>query len=401
MKTLTRQDIGEDKLQTSFDPRAQWQRRRASGSHAVSKPSSIVILAGSNARERIRHEGLQAAQVGVVPAAAGGPKGLALHGLDCFVFGEWLPQAPRPRSLIGASIGAWRMAAAAHTNPAAAFKRLARAYAGQRYTAKPTPAEVSRVCRGVIEQLLANGPTEPLSHPQHRLCVVTTRGRGVLERPRSVGSELLGFSLATLANLSGRKRLAGFMERVIFHDRRDGLPWMKAPFDAFGSRLAALAEATLTDALLASGSIPLLLEPVKDIGGAPPGAYWDGGVIDYHLNLPYSRQPELVLYPHFTDHIVPGWLDKALTWRRARGEWLRNVLMVAPSPSWVASLPRGKLPDRSDFKHYGLDHAARERDWLFSVGESERLGDDFADWLAKPDPDRVVALDRSANGHAC
>ena len=40
----------------------------------------------------------------------------------------------------------------------------------------------------------------------------------------------------------------------------------------------------------------------------------DGGIIDYHLHLPYHRAQGLVLYPHFIDRIVPGWLDKALPW---------------------------------------------------------------------------------------
>ena len=43
------------------------------------------------------------------------------------------------------------------------------------------------------------------------------------------------------------------------------------------------------DALLASGTIPLLCAPVRDVAGAPPGNYWDGALVDYHLLLPYPR----------------------------------------------------------------------------------------------------------------
>jgi hypothetical protein len=84
----------------------------------------------------------------------------------------------------------------------------------------------------------------------------------------------------------------------------------------------------------------MLMKPVRDIAGAPPGHYWDGGIIDYNLALPYARMAgnepgAIVLYPHFSEHIVPGWLDKAMPWRRAaRGPnrgWLDNVLIVAPS----------------------------------------------------------------------
>jgi len=43
------------------------------------------------------------------------------------------------------------------------------------------------------------------------------------------------------------------------------------------------------DALIASGTIPLVCSPVRDIAGAPPGNYWDGALVDYHLLLPYPQ----------------------------------------------------------------------------------------------------------------
>src|SRR5476649_522184 len=95
--------------------------------------SAITIRLGRRARQRIAAEGLQASDIAIVPAAAGGPKGLILHGLDCWSFGHWLAQAPRPRRLVGASIGAWRMAASAFVYPVAAHRRLARLYTSQRY----------------------------------------------------------------------------------------------------------------------------------------------------------------------------------------------------------------------------------------------------------------------------
>jgi hypothetical protein len=42
------------------------------------------------------------------------------------MFGEFFKAAPRQRKLVGASIGAWRMAASAFQDPVAAHKRLAR-----------------------------------------------------------------------------------------------------------------------------------------------------------------------------------------------------------------------------------------------------------------------------------
>lgn len=285
------------------------------------------------------------------------------------------------------------MAAAAHADPVAALDRLTRAYAGQHYTRRPGRAEVSRVCREVIAQVLSDGVNQPLRHPQHRLAVLTARGRGVLSHAHRERSAALGFSLAALANLTGRPRLSYFMERAVFHDRRESLAWMAAPFDAFTAHFNVLAEDSLAQVLLASGAIPFVLEAVRDIPNAPKGAYWDGGVVDYHLALPYSRLEDLVLYPHFVDYIVPGWLDKSLRWRRSRGEWLSNLILVAPSAEWVAGLPRGKLPDRSDFKHYGMDHQARTRAWLQAAAQSEQLGDDFARWAADPDPKLIRSLD--------
>jgi hypothetical protein len=116
---------------------------------------------------------------------------------------------------------------------------------------------------------------------------------------------------------------------------------------------------------------------VTDIDGAMPGTYWDGGIIDYHLHLPYNRNPGLVLYPHFTAKIVPGWLDKALPWAKASGEWLDNVVLIAPSRDYLARLPYGKLPDRRDFKRFELDYDGRMRYWRKAMAESERLGDEF------------------------
>jgi len=99
-----------------------------------------------------------------------------------------------------------------------------------------------------------------------------------------------------------------------------------------------------------------------------------------------------VLYPHFTDRIVPGWLDKPMPWRQARGEWLDNVVLVAPSREYLAKLPHGKLPDRGDFKHYVNDYEARLKYWRFAIGESDRLAEAFLAFAQRPDPALVRPL---------
>lgn len=348
--------------------------------------SPITIRLGARARQRIASEGLQASDIAIIPAAAGGPKGLILNGIDKWLFGEWLPSAPRPRALIGASIGSWRMAATALHDPVAGHKRLAHHYTHQTYPDKVDAAYVSRACRGLLEEVLDGGAAEPLSNPNYHLSIITARGIGLLGRTGGVKSrEMLGFIGAATSNMLSRSRLASSMERVIFHDARDSMHWLRERFDHFAPTFVPLSEANIRDALLASGSIPLVLEAVNDIPGAPQGAYWDGGLVDYHLHLPYQRDPGLVLYPHFADYLVPGWLDKSMSWRRARGEALDNLILVSPSPSFVNRLPNRKLPDRSDFKRYGQNHQARFRDWTFAVTESERMAEAFARWAEKPD----------------
>jgi predicted acylesterase/phospholipase RssA len=353
--------------------------------------SAIQIYAGNSAYAHLQQHGLRAADIAVIPAAAGGPKGLILKAIDQWLFGEWLPSAPRERSLIGASIGSWRMAAASCADPVAAIQRLADLYCEQRYPDKPTADYVTREIRGFLQSFIGGYEHEILQQPHHRLHLLTNRGKGRLQLPGNSGQEKAGFIAATLANLAGRSRLAQHLDRVIMGDARDQLAWLRTPFDRFHTEWNALNPHNLQAALLASGTLPLIMEAVRDIPDAPAGSYWDGGIIDYHLAFPYSRlgAQEIVLYPHFTDHIVPGWLDKALPWRRAakgrQKHWLDNMVMLAPSAEFVRSLPRGKLPDRKDFVYYGQNHSLRMTQWRQAISESERMRDALASFVEQPD----------------
>jgi hypothetical protein len=101
-----------------------------------------------------------------------------------------------------------------------------------------------------------------------------------------------------------------------------------------------------------------------------------------------------VLYPHFVPYVTPGWLDKFLPWRsRARRhEWLANVVLIAPSRALLDRLPHRKLPDRSDFYRYGLDHSARIAAWERAIGECGRFAEEALRWLEAPDLGRARAL---------
>ncbi|WP_375738115.1 patatin-like phospholipase family protein [Pseudomonas boanensis] len=334
---------------------------------------SLTLRAGKRALSRIREEGLKPADVGVLPGAAGGPKALGIQGLDLALFGDWLPRAPRERALIGASIGAWRFASACLPDAVAGLRRLGDLYTKQRFPKGVSMAEVSRLCGLMLEDLLQGQDAQILGNSLYRLNVMVVKSHGLLAQDHK-GVLGLGLSSVIGNNLLGRVRLGRHFERVILHDPRQHPPLHA--LDDFPSHYHLLGVDNLRHALLASGSIPMVMQGVRDIPGVGPGTYRDGGLLDYHLDLPY-RGNDIVLYPHFTDKVIPGWFDKSLPWRKGDADRLQDVLLLAPSRQYLATLPHGKLPDRNDFKRYLGDDDARERYWRKAMNESQRMGDEF------------------------
>lgn len=337
----------------------------------------LDIRLGREARNHIESHGLRPQDAGCIPAAAGGPKGLALLPFDRLFAREWLPRITR-LELIGASIGAWRAAALAQPDALAAIDRLQHAYVHeQNYPPRPPPSQVAAICRAVARAVTDGAPLR--ARGGIALSVIAARASGSLAR----GSRA-AFARAALDNTFARSRLATHLRRVVF---QTGERSVLSAADAFGYEGVPLDENNGEDALLASGSIPLICDPVRDIVGARPGDYWDGGLIDYHLMLPYGSVPGLVLYPHFVPWVTPGWLDKGLRWRaRPRlHEWLSKVVLIAPSAAMLARLPSGRLPDRRDFYRYGQDHARRITAWERAIAESERFAEAAMRWLESPD----------------
>jgi hypothetical protein len=89
---------------------------------------------------------------------------------------------------------------------------------------------------------------------------------------------------------------------------------------------------------------------------------------------------------------VPGWLDKSLQWRHHATRHLDTMLLLAPDPRWVQTLPNGKLPDRTDFIRYGNDLAGRVKAWKAAISASSQLVDEFATWLERPDVAQMEAI---------
>ena len=350
---------------------------------------ALRIYAGPKALVHIRQHGLQPEHVGVIPGAAGGPKGLILGPLDRFLFGEWLPQSTRAVDLVGASIGAWRMATACLHQPVQALERLERDYIAQHYELpvgqkRPTAQQVTDEFARNLAAFYGGRIEEVLQHPRYRLHVVTSHGRGLLQSEHPWRTPL-GYAGAFMRNLIHRQAMGANLERVVFSTQPE------LPFDArdYPTRQVALTPQNFMPAVQASCSIPFVLQAVHDIPGAPAGAYWDGGITDYHLHLNYKGQ---VLYPHFQQAVVPGWLDKSLKWRHKSTAFLDNTIVLAPNPEWVQTLPNGKLPDRSDFVTYANDLPGRIQAWTGAAQASQQLADEFSQWLHKPHATEVLPL---------
>lgn len=347
---------------------------------------ALHIHAGTDARRHIEQQGLRPHDVRLIPAAAGGPKGLILSHLDRHLFGQWLDQTDHNLHLVGASIGAWRMATANMPDPIRAFERLAHDYIHQNYDPEPgrkmpSPQRISAGFGEALEMFFGSDVDHVLTHPRWRLHVVTSRGRQLLRSGTRVRTPM-GFAGLALGNAMSRRNVGAFLERNVFSSVGEELP--VALQDLPTARWALTAE-NFKPAMQASCSIPFLLDAVRDIPGATPGAHWDGGLVDYHFHWNYASMDKgLVLYPHFQQAIVPGWLDKAFKRRHRPTPGLSNLVLLVPNPEWIAQLPGGKLPDRNDFT--GLDYATRVKTWLAAVGESERLAQEWDDWLVRGCP---------------
>lgn len=336
--------------------------------------SSIEVRAGAVALEQIRSQGLAPGDISVVAGAAGGPKALGLQGLDLALFGDWLKRdQARPRSLIGASIGSWRFASACLPDAAGALRRLGELYTIQRFPKGISIAEISRRCEVMLDELLGDEAASILYCPDYRLNVLIARSKGWMARDERLPLTM-GLASVVSANLVHRGLLGRFFERVIAHDPR--LPPPLQPLLDLPSHAMTLTPTNLRQTLLASASIPMVMNAVSGIAGAPDGVYRDGGLIDYHLDLPYLDDG-LVLFPHFIDRIIPGWFDKGVPWRRHTPEWLRRVVLISPSRDYLQHLPHQKLPDRKDFNRFMGDDEGRERYWRQAMAESQRLGDEF------------------------
>ncbi|MBT8085633.1 MAG: patatin-like phospholipase family protein [Woeseia sp.] len=351
----------------------------------ATRDRGLLFKAGPAAYADIRKRGFAAERIGTIAGASGGAKWLVLSQLDRIMVNHLLPKIAGPVHLIGSSIGAWRFACYAQDEPLAAIERFEEAYLSQTYSEKPDTAEITAKTREILDYVIGEtGAEQILQHRRCRLHVMTVRcGRMTTsDWPPLLAT---GLMLAAASNAVSRRSLGLFFSRALFHDTRDMPPFYNAP--GFPLHRIPLTTENLSQVVMASGAIPLVLAGVRDIVGAPAGTYRDGGVIDYHLDLPLSEPDQLALFPHFFDQLIPGWFDKRLRYRRHSDHAIDRTILICPSPEFIAGLPNGKVPDRKDFLNF--PPAEREKNWRRVVMECRRLADEMLDVIEN---NRMAAL---------
>ncbi len=340
--------------------------------------SRIRILAGKRIYPLLRDGGFDWGSIAAYFAPAVGPRWLISCGFDRALLREGVLKRKRAPLLVGASAGAWRLAAWLQPEALKSYRILMESYIDTVYSRRDTPASILASLWRIVDSYIENDALPfALANKNYRLAVITARTRHLVAAENGILQRLgLGFCFA--ANAFNRSLLRYFAERVVFF--HGALPPYFCLQRGFRGRHIPLSAANFKAAVVASGAIPLVVAGVRNIYGAPYGTYRDGGLVDYPLTHRYSRQDdEITLFFHHQERIVPGWLDKKLSHRRVPEDVLGNVLMITPTPGFVQSLPDGKIPDRDDFRTYVNRPSERIRKWRAAVEIAAPLGEVFLD----------------------
>ena len=226
--------------------------------------------------------GLSPEDVSALVLPAIGPKWLVLYGIDsALVRAGFLEAAARARRLLlfGASAGAWRGLALAARDPARAIDALRDLYCEQHFTTQDSPAAISGAYRRLLRSVLTpEDLAHVAAHPELDLAIATVRARGLLAlRPQKARASRVAGS----GGVAQRAR-ASHAAHVL---RARGVQHGRSMRCSGRTRRGAGAHGREhAEAALASGTVPLYMQSVRDIPSAPQGMYMDGGFSDYHLN---------------------------------------------------------------------------------------------------------------------
>jgi len=345
----------------------------------------LSFYAGKSALAKIQAEGLSPDMFSAFLGASGGPKWFVLTGLDKVIFNDFMHKSSKQVDIIGSSVGAFRAACFAQKDPAAAITRLSDGYSSMVYSEKPTVKEITNKGSDLLDIMMGeNGVSDALNANNKFIHIVAARCHGLTAFENKM-KQYAGLALAGGRNTLSRKKLERSFSRVIISSNKHGLQFSeKVPIR---TEQGMLTEENFLSCLMASGSIPAVIQGVQNISGLEKGMFRDGGIIDYHFDIKIDT-PGLVLYPHFCSTPIPGWFDKSIKSRCCHADSYDNVLLIAPNDEFVAKLPYQKIPDRKDF----ADIPAQERItyWTKVIKESDRLAEHFLNVVKHDNPAQFI-----------
>jgi hypothetical protein len=348
----------------------------------------LEIYAGENALKIIQEQGFKQELFTTMLGASGGPKWFSLFGLDKYLFGEYFKDRTAELNLIGSSAGAFRFAALSQQDPVAAITRLATLYSQTTYSSTANAKEITEKAVALLDEVLGrNGCKEIINNPIFKAHFIVAKCRGLTAFEHKLPL-MFGLVASMVFNQVNRGLLAKQYQRFVYHHPTSRLT-IKDGFN-FNSQYRALNQQNLTSALLASGSIPIVMKGIKNIIGSDKGMYRDGGIIDYHFDVDIAPNSGLTLYPHFSSTPKAGWFDKNLT-RKVKEQHYKNTVMLVPSDKFIARLPFGKIPDRKDFTD--LDAATRIKYWQTVLKESDVLADEFTKIVATSNTENIKLIE--------
>lgn len=347
----------------------------------------LDIYAGSNALKTIQEHGFKQELFTNFLGASGGPKWFTLFGLDKYLFGDFFKGRTNELNLIGSSAGAFRAACFAQKDPVAAISRLADKYAHTVYSDKPSVADISQSAADMLGHLFGDtGINEVINNDIFKAHFIVAKSKGLTSYENKL-TQGVGLLASIFLNKIDRKLLAFQYDRYIYCPSSSQLK-INDPY-RFTSHYVNFTKENIGNALLASGSIPLVMSGIKNIPNSPKGTYRDGGIVDYHFDFSLTHQSQaqgLNLYPHFNSKPKAGWFDKNSS-RKVLAKSYENTVILVPSNKFIESLPYKKIPDRTDFSN--LDAKKRIKYWLTVLGETDRLAESFNEFIIKQDLGRI------------
>jgi len=351
-----------------------------------------TIQAGEKAYAIIKDEGLQKERIKCMLGAAGGPKWIILYGLDKALYKAFLQKRKNSVYMIGSSIATWRFAALSLADGLQGIEAFKERYFAQQYSMQPDRHEITAETVAILEAFLPDSKVDEIvKHPTQRLCIITARSRHLLQYDDTfrLGA---GLAINAITNVLSRKLVGLHFDRFAFYDAREFPSFIQ--WENYHTQYIPLNNNNLKTAVLASGSIPLVMNGVVFQHDGKTHILRDGGLVDYQQDLPLEPGDYIALYPHYSDRIIPGWFDKPLKYRKPYHA-LENVCMVSPSKEAIASLRYKKIPDRKDFYTFAGDDSRRLLFWNETVALGQQIAEEFMELVESGRiKDRVIPFKR-------